>query len=555
MLRLLRFQPKLIITKQYTKLRLQSYHGGTEGRALARLDQPTTRALVPFRQTTGKDTITLRPYQEDCINTCIEVITSGAGITRIGVSLPPGSGKTVMFCTLISLLPSPKDRPNASKSLILVDSIELAKQAAEQLSAICPHLTVEIEQGKARRATGSADVTVATYQTLNIFERLSKFDPSLFKVVVVDEAHHAAAPSYVKILSLFNSEIVAFRHSNTLISTSSLNPGQLAVPIIGVSATFARQDDLELGSVFQNVVYHKNYSEMRDEGWLCPLSFTTVRTEIDLSAASTISNNGDFSPAVLASAMNTTPLNKLVVETFRKSALVFCVDIDHVKALTAAFRDCGVDARMITAKTPEVERTELLTAFSDGKFPVLVNCSILTEGIDLPNIDCIIIARPTRSKNLFWQIIGRGMRHSPKTGKKDCRIIDLVDSLERVGGIISGPSLFRQEPDEIIDGFMKVEETKELLSHRSISKFDVYYFPSDVKECTDEKARGSPKHPTHLATAFTPREALRIADRYVAKEIFPGKGIRPSLLINTGSHSSGFTEMRSGGMSQLPVLN
>ncbi|KAG8925733.1 hypothetical protein FRC00_003685, partial [Tulasnella sp. 408] len=266
MLRLLRFQRQGIVTKHFTKPRLQGYHGTTEGRALVPLGQPATRALVPFRQTPAKDTITLRPYQEECINTCIDLITSGAGITRIGVSLPPGSGKTVIFCTLISLLPSPKDRPDASKSLILVDSVELAKQAAEKLSAICPHLTVEIEQGQARRATGSADVTVATYQTLNILERLRKFDPSLFKVIIVDEAHHAAAPSYVKILSLFNSEIAAFHHSNSLISTSSLSSGQLAVPILGFSATFARQDDLELGSVFQDVVYHKNYAEMRDEG-------------------------------------------------------------------------------------------------------------------------------------------------------------------------------------------------------------------------------------------------------------------------------------------------
>lgn len=158
MLRLLRFQRQGIVTKQLKKSRLQGYHGTTDGRALVPLGQPASRALVPFRQTPAKDAITLRPYQEECIKTCIESITSGAGITRIGVSLPPGSGKTVMFCTLISLLPSPKDRPDASRSLILVDSIELAKQAAEQLSAICPHLTAEIEQGQGRWATGSADV-------------------------------------------------------------------------------------------------------------------------------------------------------------------------------------------------------------------------------------------------------------------------------------------------------------------------------------------------------------------------------------------------------------
>lgn len=156
----------------------------------------------------------------------------------------------------------------------------------------------------------------------------------------------------------------------------------------------------------------------------------------------------------------------------RKSTLVFCVNIVHVKDLTAAFREAGIDARYITGSTPTGERKDLLDGFRKGIFPVLVNCgtfnsnpilpslviyspfspAILTEGADVPNIDCVMIARPTRSRNIFAQIIGRGMRLSPRTGKTDCRVIDFVDSLSRVGGIVDGPTLFGLEPDEVVEG-------------------------------------------------------------------------------------------------------
>lgn len=104
-------------------------------------------------------TFRLRPYQEECVNSCLKtLIADEGGVTRIGVSSPTGSGKTTMFCTLISRLPPPPDRPNATQSLILVGSIELARQAAAQLRVLCPDLTVEIEQGQKHRATGLADV-------------------------------------------------------------------------------------------------------------------------------------------------------------------------------------------------------------------------------------------------------------------------------------------------------------------------------------------------------------------------------------------------------------
>jgi ATP-dependent helicase IRC3 len=115
----------------------------------------------------------------------------------------------------------------------------------------------------------------------------------------------------------------------------------------------------------------------------------------------------------------------------RTSTLGFAVDIQHVKDLTAAFRMKDIDARYLTSETSSDERADLLHAFRQGEFPVLINCGILTEGTDIPNIDCLLMARPTRSQVLFLQMIGRGMRLSP--GKSDCLTLDFVDTMQRQG--------------------------------------------------------------------------------------------------------------------------
>jgi len=112
----------------------------------------------------------------------------------------------------------------------------------------------------------------------------------------------------------------------------------------------------------------------------------------------------------------------------------------------------------------------LVDGFKAGDFPVLVNCALLTEGADIPNIDCVVIARPTRSRNVFLQMIGRGMRLSPNTGKQDCRVIDFVDSTNRVIGIVNAPTLLGLDPEAALDGIsiqeldMSADVTSEELS-------------------------------------------------------------------------------------------
>ncbi|KAF7347873.1 DEAD-box family helicase [Mycena venus] len=378
---------------------------------------------------------------------------AGAGVLSLYDKLQElmfGKVYSGVFISLLSRLAPPASSPRASRSLIVVNSIELARQSAEQVGRLFPDWSVEIEQGVKHKASGLADVTVATYQTLRQAERVKKFNPASLKAIVIDEAHHAAAPSYRRLLANFDNDI---KHPD-----ADFKPPVLPhkIPIIGFSATFSRHDGLALGSVFDRVVYHRDFLEMIKEQWLCDVRFTTVHANINLKNVIVNSRTGDFNPTSLAQVVNTDTVNNMVVKSWldkagstRKSTLVFCVNVAHVEALTQTFRAYGIDARYVFSGTPMSERQALIASFKAGQFPVLINCAILTEGADIPNIDCVVVARPTRSRNVFAQMIGRGMRLSPSTGKQDCRIIDFVDSVSRVSGIVSVPTLFGLDPDAV----------------------------------------------------------------------------------------------------------
>ncbi|KAI0082294.1 P-loop containing nucleoside triphosphate hydrolase protein [Panus rudis PR-1116 ss-1] len=422
--------------------------------------------------------VTLRPYQEACLQACTDALRSG--VSRLGVSLPTGAGKTTVFMSLLPRILPPQDHPEAKRSLVIVNSIELAKQSASQAAKICPQCSIEIEQGSRHVASGTADITVATYQTLLQPNRLAKFDPKYLKAIIVDEAHHAAAPSYRRILSHFNPAV--YNPDPTFVHPQIPR----SIPILGFSATFSRHDGLALGSVFERIVYHRDFLEMIKEQWLCNVRFTTVRANINLSQVTVNARTGDFNPTSLAHVINTSTINRLVVNTCldkaagRKSTLVFCVNLAHVRELTAAFREAGVDARYVYAGTPAAERANLIQEFKSGGFPVLLNCAVLTEGADIPNIDCVIVARPTRSKNVFAQMIGRGMRLSPQTGKEDCRIIDFVDSTNRVTGVVCTPTLFGLDPSEVVD-----DESTESLEERRGQKDGITQL-NRLADTTDE---------------------------------------------------------------------
>lgn len=196
----------------------------------------------------------------------------------------------------------------------------------------------------------------------------------------------------------------------------------------------------------------RDYVDMIGEKWLSDVIFTTVKSKTDISQIKKASN-GDFQIKDLSRAVNTAETNEITVRAWeqrasaRISTLVFCVDLNHVASLTACFREHGVDARFITSETPKQTRAQRLDAFKNCEYPILLNCGIFTEGTDIPNIDCVMLARPTKSRNLLVQMIGRGMRLFP--GKKNCHVIDMVASLGV--GVVTTPTLFGLDPNAMVE--------------------------------------------------------------------------------------------------------
>ncbi|KAG9951364.1 DEAD/DEAH box helicase-like protein, partial [Aureobasidium melanogenum] len=405
----------------------------------SKVQQPHFRqyATVQPVAATKRPQIQLRSYQEECIEAVLRHLDLGQ--KRLGISLATGSGKTVIFSHLIERVPEPTRE--ATQTLILVHRRELVEQAARHCQNIYPDKMIEIEMGS-RHATGVADITVASIQSIMSGDRLSKFDPNRFKLLLVDEAHHIVAARYLDVLKHFGLD-----------EESQKVPNNQCPALVGVSATFSRHDGLRLGAAIDQIVYHKDYLDMIEGEWLSTASFTTVQSGADLSKVRSLGKQGDFQTGDLSKAVNNDETNQITVQAWlaqardRKATLVFCVDLAHVSSLTAMFRRFGIDARFITSDTPKQIRTERLDAFKNGEFPVLLNCGIFTEGTDIPNIDCVLLARPTKSRNLLVQMIGRGLRLHP--GKEGCHVIDMVASLET--GIVTTPTLFGLDPSELVD--------------------------------------------------------------------------------------------------------
>lgn len=339
--------------------------------------------------------LALRDYQAEALETIEREYA--AGVARQLVVLPTGSGKTIIFAHLVRRMGMP--------TLILVHRDELIAQTAEKLELVFPGVDVGIVKGPSNEL-GHA-VTLASVQTLCREERLRQVRQE-FGLVIADEAHHAVAPQWRRILQAVRA-----------------GEGNL---LLGVTATPVRADGVGLGNVFDKVVYQKAIPEMIRAGYLCPPKGMVVRSQTDISGVGT--RNGDFAPTALESVVNTANRNELIVQAFQehaagRKAIVFTAGVAHAHALAGAFKKSGVSAAAIDGSMALSDRRQILHQFKTGKLRAVVNCSVLTEGFDEPSTDCIVLARPTQSEALYIQAVGRGLR--PYPGKKDCLVLDVAD--------------------------------------------------------------------------------------------------------------------------------
>lgn len=392
----------------------------------------------------------LRNYQQDALDTVKVAISRG--IRRPAVVLATGGGKSIVFSHLIPQI-EPVDGKYGKKTLVLAHKEELVYQAASTIMKVNPTLKVGIDM-RLHKPSTYCDIIVGSVPTLVRMERLEKYNPNDFKAIVLDECHHATAPSWLKILGYFDAN-----HRN------------LRIVVVGFTATMERSDGQSLGHIFDRIVYERNLHDMIQNKELTDARFSTIPVDVDFSNVDTLGD--DYYLPALSSLMNATKLNVYIVLAYWKlrqkykfkSTLIFCVDIKHCKTLCSIFQRHGVNAQYVTGETVKHERQSIIDDFKNGGIDVLCNVQVFTEGTDIPNIDSLILARPTKSRPLLVQMIGRGLRlHADKTY---CHVIDIVGA--RRTGILSVPNLFSLPDNYSIDGksFESMEKEKELCQLKS----------------------------------------------------------------------------------------
>lgn len=343
--------------------------------------------------------LALRPYQREAVDAIHAAYA--AGVRRPLLVLPTGAGKTVVFSHLL--------RERGGRALVLAHRDELIGQAADKLRQVDPRADVGIV--KAELDQWARRVVVASVQTLVQPGRLSRYQFGDFDTIVVDEAHHSTAKTYRTILS----------HLGTFASSRVLT--------VGVTATPDRGDGVGLSHVFEEVVYERKLQEMIADGYLVPLR--GIRVQLDADFGQLRSRAGDIVDSDAARLLLDHDAPGIVAAAYRRHtpgqrAIVFTPTVQVAEACAASLRAVGIPAEALDGTTPPDERRAILSRLRTGETPVVCNCGVLTEGFDEPRVAVVIVARPTRSRALYAQMVGRGARLYP--GKTHCTVLDVVGS-------------------------------------------------------------------------------------------------------------------------------
>jgi ATP-dependent helicase IRC3 len=398
----------------------------------------------------------LRDYQRESLEAICSAFERGVW-SQIGV-LPTGAGKTVVFAHVRQAMQRWIDNfpTTQQKTLVLAHRDTLLEQAASKIAHYNPDLRIDIEQG-GRRAAPMADVVIASIPSLTAMggRRLQAMDPDDYRAVIVDEAHHSPARTYQDVLRHFGLVPPAeITHCPTPAAAAQVRtrvrewwantwPNRL---LLGVTATPNRADAIGLEWTFREITFERSLRWMIDRGYLSPLTGVIVDTDVNLDHVRKVA--GDFHQGQLAEIVNTDVRNRLAVDAWKQHAqdrltIAFCVDVKHARDLAKAFKEAGVSAESVAGEDPD--RDDVITAFRRGDFDVLTNCNLLTEGVDIPEVRCILHCKPTASQAAYMQMTGRGTRLAP--GKTDCLVMDIADvaqrhSLVTVGDLFGLPRHF-----------------------------------------------------------------------------------------------------------------
>lgn len=341
----------------------------------------------------------LRPYQQEAKNAIFEQWDSG--VLKTLLVLPTGCGKTVVFAKVTE-----ECVRQGNRVLILAHRGELLDQAADKLKKTTG-LGCAVEKAESSCQGTWFRVVVGSVQTLMREKRLSSFDSDYFDTIIIDEAHHCISDSYQRILQHFSG-----------------------AHVLGVTATPDRGDMKNLGTFFESLAYEYTLPKAIKEGYLSPIKALTIPLKLDMSDVSV--QAGDFKASDISTALD--PYLQGIVEEMKK----YCQDKKTVVFLplvktSQKFRDLlnkyGFRAAEVNGDSQD--RAEILKDFDSGKYNVLCNSMLLTEGWDCPSVNCIVVLRPTKIRSLYCQMVGRGTRLSRETGKDHLLLLDFLWHTER----------------------------------------------------------------------------------------------------------------------------
>jgi superfamily II DNA or RNA helicase len=430
----------------------------------------------------------LRDYQHTAVDSVFrEWETVGSTV----IVAPTGTGKTVIMCGIVQ-------RVFPRRVMILVHREELAQQAQDKIQRYTG-IPAEIEMGDRRvveaqgRFQGRARVIVSSVQTQTAggdgLGRMGKFDPCDFSVLICDECHHATADSWRRVIDYYRS-----------------NP---ALKVVGVTATPDRADEIALGQVFDSVAFDYEILDAIHDGYLVPIQQRLVEVAgLDFSSIRTTA--GDLNGADLAKVMeDEKALHGIASPTIElagtRRALVFATTVAHAERLAEIFRRHGKTADWICGKTPKDDRRNTLVQFENGAVQFLVNVGCLTEGFDSPGVELVVIGRPTKSRCLYAQMVGRGTRPLP----------GVIDRLETAEERLAAIAASAKPSVEILDfagnaGKHKLMTTADILGGKDADP--------EVAEAAAKKAKEAGK-PVDMEAllAEADAESRAKADREAAK--------------------------------------
>jgi DNA repair protein RadD len=340
-----------------------------------------------------------RPYQSTLMDQIRAQYRPGP-VLRVLLQLPTGAGKTFIFCRI------------ATGAIDKGKRVWLLGHRAEIIEQISGALyTLGIEHGVLEGGQGDTNSRIIVASIATMSRRLERYKDVPPDLIIVDEAHHAVAGSWRKILNAFPK-----------------------ARVLGVSGTSERLDGRGLGDVFETMIIGPDVAELTRQGYLVPAVVYAPSVAVDLSHVKI--RAGDFASDDLAKVMSQGALVGDAIEHYGHlcngvPAIAFAVNVSHSKQIAARFNAAGIAAAHVDGETPAAERKHFISALGTGKLKVLCNCGLISEGVDVPIVGAAILMRPTQSLGLYLQMVGRALRPAP--GKDRAIVLDHAGNSLRHG--------------------------------------------------------------------------------------------------------------------------